>query len=133
MSGHPCKPTGKNVKTTGTIRVQIRSSGGASAQTAKVFLTPNSEFSASHGGKHYGLFFPVNGSKHEIKSTPYEPGEGVPICVEGEIGSLVAAGAQQTSVEIEVVEKDTACTNSGCERLAWKLQSITTPAPGKKK
>ena len=133
MCGEPCKPTGNSFKATGTIRVQIGRSDGAPAQIAKMFLTPNTEYSASHAGKQYAVFFRVNGGGGDAKSTSYESGEGVPICVQDDFEGLIVAATQQTAVEVDVVEKPTTCTNPECKQLVWKLRAITIPAAGKKR
>ena len=133
MSGEPCKPTGNTFKATGTIRVRIGSSDGSDAGKTKIFLTPIDTYSASHGGKQFALFFPGNGGEHCVRSGPYEPGEGVPICVQTDFAGLVAAAAQQTAVEIEVAEKCTTCPDKECKHLAWVLRAITIPAPGERK
>ena len=128
MSKKCRKPKGKSFKTTGTIRVQIGGADGGPARTPKIFLTPIDEYSASPAGTHCAVLLRVKKNGGQVKATTYEPGEGIPICVQGDFGDLTGAATRQTAVEVEVVEK-----RKKCKDVAWKLRGITIPAPDRKR
>ena len=132
MSKMSRKAKDKGFKTTGRIRVQIGGTGGGAVRTAKIFLTPIDEYSASPAGKHYAVLVPVDKRDSEVKAVDYKPGTGIPIRVEGDFGDLTGAADRQTAVEVEVVEKRKR-RNGKSKHIGWNLRAITIPAPDRKR
>lgn len=99
---------------------ELDKKNSSSTWMTKIFFTPNADSTVRDSGKNYAVFIGSGGDDDCRKSELQDPGKGIEIKLTGNCPGLVAAATQQTVVEVEV-------------KSPWVLQSITIPAPSKKK
>ena len=126
MSDDTCNATCKTFKSVGTIHIRV---GKPRNQTELLFI-PNAEHSASDDVKKYAVFLPTCKCP-EGKATPLcksLQSVRISVCGFDNLSELVAAATQKTAVKVEVKVAE---KMDG--KPVWTLESITIPAPCRKK
>ena len=126
-----------NVKTryisVGTIRLRIDETS-----EKKIFFTPKSGYSISHGGKSYLALLNADAKNKCGILVCYNSDNGLQISVNREFSSLVEIATKQKLVEIEIIKKSDDCSCDKCDKCSckkckepqWLLHAITVPAAG---